>query len=123
MKRFRTVVFWAHLVTALGVGVVVFVMSVTGTLLMFQREITAWADHRSLNTAPPSAGAERIPPEALLRRVERATGDTVTSFTLRSDPSGAATVGLGPGRTLLVNAYTGEVVGRARPLCARSSRS
>ncbi|CAN5799823.1 hypothetical protein BH23GEM5_BH23GEM5_06000 [soil metagenome] len=51
MKLFRTVLFWCHLSVGVLAGVVVLVMSVTGVLLTYQRQITAWADVRGVDGA------------------------------------------------------------------------
>jgi uncharacterized iron-regulated membrane protein len=51
MKLFRTVLFWCHLSVGVLGGVVVLVMSVTGVLLTYQRQITAWADVRGVDGA------------------------------------------------------------------------
>lgn len=111
MKRVRIAVFWAHLFTARAVVSVVFVMAVTGVLLTYQREITAWADRRGFDAAPPSPGSEHLAASVLLGRVERATRDTATRLTVRSDPDAAVLVTLGTSGTVLANAYTGEVEG------------
>ena len=40
----RKTIFWLHLITGVVAGVVILIMSVTGVLLMYQKQITAWAD-------------------------------------------------------------------------------
>lgn len=46
----RRAVFWIHLGVGVVAGLVIFVMSVTGVLLTYQRQITAWADRTSLQS-------------------------------------------------------------------------
>jgi uncharacterized iron-regulated membrane protein len=111
MRLFRNVIFWAHLVTGLFVGVVVLIMSVTGVLLTYQRQITVWADTRGLNAGPPSPGAERLGPEALLARVREVEPGEPTSIKWHADPDRPVEVAYGRGRTLFVHGYTGEVLG------------
>jgi uncharacterized iron-regulated membrane protein len=111
MKRFRTLIFWTHLVTALCVGVVVLVMSVTGVLLAYQRQITAWADTRGLDAGPPAPGAARMSPEALLGAVRRSQTGTPTSLKWYADADRPAEVAFGREKTLFVSAYTGQVLG------------
>jgi len=111
MRLFRKVIFWAHLVTGLFVGVVVLIMSATGVLLTYQRQITAWADTRGLAAGPPTPGAERLGPEALLARVREVEGGEPTSIKWHADPERPVEVAFGRGRTLFVNGYTGEVLG------------
>ncbi len=44
--KLRSVLFWLHLACGVVAGVVIFIMSVTGALLTYQRQMTAWADMR-----------------------------------------------------------------------------
>ena len=117
MKSFRKVLFWSHLTIGVIGGLVILIMSVTGALLMYEKQITAWADTRNYQIAPPSAGAARLPVEALLAKVrESQAGATITTVTVRaetSEPVSVALTGAGPGaaRTIFVNPYTGDVMG------------
>ena len=54
VKAFRTLIFWLHLLTGLSVGIVVLIMSVTGVLLTYEKQMTRWADTRALDGAPPA---------------------------------------------------------------------
>ena len=73
-QRIRTVFFWLHLTAGLLAGVVVvLIMSATGVLLTFEKQLVYYADTR---THQPDAAAVRrapLPIDALLARV-RATG-------------------------------------------------
>lgn len=111
MRGFRAAVFWAHLLTGVAVGVVVFVMSVTGALLTFQRELTAWADTRGMHAGPPTPGALRLPAGELIRRAAEQRSAAPTAVTLRADPDAPASVAFGREGTVYVSAYTGEVLG------------
>src|SRR5689334_2541919 len=66
MKLFRSVLFWCHLTVGLSVAVVVVIMSATGVALTYQKQMTAWADARGLDGAPPQPGAQRLPIDSLL---------------------------------------------------------
>ncbi len=113
-QRFRKVVFWLHLTAGVVAGSVILVMSVTGTLLMYERQITEWADRR-LRSAP-TAGAARLGPEALLARATAARPDaTPSGLTVQADPAAPAAVSLGRGRNLYLDPYTGEVLGEGAP--------
>lgn len=111
MKLFRKLVFWTHLVTAVSAGLVILLMSVTGVLLTYQRQITAWADTRGLEAGPPSPGAARMAPDALLASVAAAHPGTPTSFKWAADADAPAQVAFGREKTLFVSAYTGQVLG------------
>ena len=55
--RLRSVLFWLHLACGVVAGVVILIMSVTGVLLTYQRQITAWADTRGYHIEPGAAAA------------------------------------------------------------------
>jgi uncharacterized iron-regulated membrane protein len=111
VRLFRPVLFWCHVVVAVCVATVVVIMSATGVLLTYQKQMTAWADRRAVVAGPPTAGAERLPVEELLRRASQSAGAAPTAITLRSRPDAAVEVSFGRERRELVNAYTGESLG------------
>ena len=43
MKLFRKIIFWCHLAIGVSAGVIILIMSVTGVLLAYEKQITAWA--------------------------------------------------------------------------------
>src|SRR3954447_21170048 len=102
----RKTLFWMHLCAGSIAGVVILIMSVTGVLLMYERQIVNWAD-RGFRHAPPVAGAARLPVETLLAK---AAGKP-SAITLRADARGPAAVEFGRERMLYLNPYTGEVLG------------
>ncbi len=55
-QRIRTVFFWLHLTAGLTAGVVVFIMSATGVLLTFEKQLIYYADTRAHQ---PDAAAVR----------------------------------------------------------------
>ena len=61
--RLRSIVFWLHLACGVVAGTVILIMSVTGALLTYQRQITAWADMRGYYSQPPPE-RERLPADA-----------------------------------------------------------
>ena len=44
----RSTIFWIHLVCGVAAGVVVLMMSVTGVILTYERQMLAWAEGTSL---------------------------------------------------------------------------
>lgn len=106
----RKILFWMHLTAGIVAGVVILIMSVTGVLLTYERQIVAWAD-RGYRSAPPSPGAPRLSVETLVAKVREQRPGMPATITLRSDPSAAAQFGFGREGTLFVNPYTGEVLG------------
>ncbi len=120
MKLFRKALFWCHLAVGVVGGVVILIMSGTGVLLTYEKQITAWADTRNYQITPPSVGAAKLSVEELLAKVrESQVGANITTVTMRADLSEPASVALaaasgagpGGGRTIFVNPYSGAVLG------------
>lgn len=111
MRLARSIVFWCHLAVGVVVAAIVVIMSATGVLLTYQKQITAWADTRGLATEAPSAEARRLPADSLLALVATETQITPTGLTVRSDRDAAVEVALGRDRRAFVNAYTGQALG------------
>lgn len=111
MRVLRKVVFWLHLIVGVSVAVVVVIMSVTGVLLTYQRQLTYWMDTRGLDAGPPRAGMGRLSADSLLASTARATKATPTALTLRRAANAPAEVALGRDRRVFVNVYTGAVLG------------
>jgi uncharacterized iron-regulated membrane protein len=119
MKRLRNVIFWMHLCCGVAAGVVVLIMSVTGAALTYEKQVLEWADRRAW-TASPQVDARQLPPETLLAKVVDAQpGAAPTGMTLRADPSAPATVTLDGNKTLLVDPYSGVIIGEP-PAALRS---
>jgi uncharacterized iron-regulated membrane protein len=111
MKSFRTILFWMHLACGAAAGVVILLMCVTGVALTYEKQMLEWADRRAW-TAPPSPGARQLSPETLLAQVAAARpGAAPIGVTLRADAAAPATVTLDGNTTLLVDPYTGAVIG------------
>jgi uncharacterized iron-regulated membrane protein len=108
--KLRTVIFWMHLPAGVIAGGIILIMSVTGALLAYEKQITTWAD--GYQVAPPRPGAPRLAVEALLARAREARPDaTPSSLTLRADPTAPAVVQLGRESMLFLDPYTGAVLG------------
>jgi uncharacterized iron-regulated membrane protein len=108
--KLRKIIFWLHLTAGLSAGMIVFVMSVTGVLLAFERQMIDWAE-RDLRVTPP-ANAMQLSVNELIAAAQAAAPDAAPSgFTLRSDPAAPAAVAFGRERTIFVSPYTGAVLG------------
>jgi uncharacterized iron-regulated membrane protein len=111
MKTFRSVLFWMHLACGAAAGVAILIMCVTGVALTYEKQMLEWADRRAW-TAPSQAGARTLLPETLLAKViEARSGAAPIGLTLRADANLPATVALEGNKTLLVDPYTGSIVG------------
>jgi uncharacterized iron-regulated membrane protein len=115
MKKLRRVIFWCHLLAGTLAGVVILLMSVTGVLLAYEKQISYWADTRQYHIAPPSSDARRLPVETLLARVRETQPANPSSITTRSAPDAPASFGYTGGRNIYVNPYTGEMLGEGSP--------
>lgn len=102
----RNIIFWIHLTIGVIAGLVILIMSVTGILLAFERQITDWAD-RDLRVDHP--GGTRLPLGEVLGRV-RDLG-TPSGLTAQSDPAAPLALNFGRERTVFVDAYSGAVLG------------
>jgi uncharacterized iron-regulated membrane protein len=128
MKTFRSVLFWIHLACGLAAGVVIFIMSVTGVALTYEKQMLEWADRRA-STASASGPSEfsgdlrrdqPLSPETLLARVAAGRADArPIAITLRADPQAPATVTIEGNKTLLVDPYSGRIIGEP-PAALRS---
>ena len=104
----RRVIFWCHLAAGLVAGTIVFIMSVTGVLLTYEKQIASWADTRAFRVAP---GDTRLPPDTIVSSARAAAGGAApTLLTMWSDPAAPAAVALAQ-RTIYVDPYTGRVLG------------
>ena len=112
MKAFRTILFWLHLATGVTVGTIVLIMSVTGVLLTYEKQLTRWADTRSLDGAPPAPNAPRLDVATLVARARATVDATPTAVAWRSGVDAPVAVAFGRERTVFVNGYTGEVLGQ-----------
>jgi uncharacterized iron-regulated membrane protein len=113
VKLFRKIVFWAHLVVGVAVGVVVLNFAVTGMTMTYQPQIEAWAEKKQRRVEVPASGAARLGIGEILAKVkEHNPKAKPASITLRSDPQASVAVGLGSeDGTLYVNPYTGGILG------------
>jgi uncharacterized iron-regulated membrane protein len=119
--RFRSILFWTHLAGGVTAGAIILLMSVTGVLLTYERQILAWADSGFQST--PSAGAVPLPLDVLVDRV-RSTDAKLrpTAVTVKSDPGAPVTIAAGQ-RTLFVDAYSGAILGESSRTGARAAMS
>lgn len=113
MKQFRKIIFWCHLTAGVSAGIVVLVMSVTGVLLAYERQITRWANTRNYQVTRASEDAARLPVLTLIADARQTKSDAAvpSTFTLRRDSTAPVEVGFGRDGTVFVNPYTGEVFG------------
>jgi uncharacterized iron-regulated membrane protein len=121
---FRKLVFWLHLVCGVVAGLVIGIMSFTGTALAFEKQLVAFAERDARRVTPPSADAKPLPLDELARRIRAQRPDHRPSgFVITRDPRAAIALsaggrGGGGGATaaaLFANPYTAELREAASP--------
>jgi uncharacterized iron-regulated membrane protein len=109
----RKALFWTHLVAGCIGGLVILIMSLTGVLLMYERQILANAERGAFRRAAPAAGAQRLPVEELLR-IAGSQGASLprdATLTLRADPREPAEISAGREGAVYYDPYTGQALG------------
>jgi len=107
----RRTFFWLHLTAGVLAGLVILVMSATGVLLAFEKQIIAFAERDLRATAADPARAP-LPLSQLVAAASAAAPDAKPSNILvRSDRHAPVAIAFGRERTLFVNPYTGAVLG------------
>ena len=114
MRRLRPLLFWLHLISGVIAGTVVLIMSVTGVLLTYQKQMTLWADLRGVEAGPPAPGALRLTPDSLLAIVTARESRTPSTVVWRNGAEMPVEVQFGREGRQYLSAYTGEVVGTGR---------
>jgi uncharacterized iron-regulated membrane protein len=84
-------------------------MCVTGVLLAFERQIISYAEQTF--RVDPSAGAQRLPLEALLEKGRAAARNGPTSIAWKSDPAAPVEIAVNRNQSLLLDPYSGAVLG------------
>jgi uncharacterized iron-regulated membrane protein len=108
--KVRTLIFWPHLMAGVLAGAVILLMSVTGVLLTYERQLIAWSDSH-LRSTVPSDGASRMPVETILANLRRTNPEVApTAVTVNSAPDAPVVLAVAQ-RTLYADAYTGVLLG------------
>ena len=114
MKSFRKVIFWLHLIGGITTGLVILVMSVTGLLLAWERQMTEAADVPAVSA--PASGQARLTVEELLAKVPAAKpGAALTELSMPRDEKAPARASFGRTATVYLNPYTGETMDALSP--------
>jgi uncharacterized iron-regulated membrane protein len=121
--KLRTLLFWPHLIAGVVAGTVILVMSVTGVLLTYERQLIEWSnsDYRS---QPPSPDARRMPVEDVLAAFAQLGIGDPTNVAVRSEATDPVIVSAGP-RTFYLDAVSSAKAVRgcvsSCPTCARGT--
>jgi uncharacterized iron-regulated membrane protein len=108
----RTFIFWPHLLAGVLTGAIILLMSVTGVLLTYERQMIAWSDshYRSVQS---QEGEAPLTVESLLTTLRRERPELeISAVTLAADPAAPVSITAGR-RTLYADAYTGRLLGES----------
>ncbi|MEP7381155.1 MAG: PepSY-associated TM helix domain-containing protein [Gemmatimonadota bacterium] len=115
----RRILFWTHLVAGVTASVIILVMSVSGVLLTYERQMIAAADLRAVvpRGAPTSASADATGPRRPLGELIRAARTALpeaspTSVQLSADPAAPVQVSFGREGSVYVDPTRATVLGR-----------
>jgi len=104
----RKLIFWSHLIVGIGVGVVIFIMSATGVLLTYEKQIIEWDESR--NGEYRKADQPRLSTDEILNVVRQMHPDEHHFYLRQVREKGRATpVWAGPQR-YLISSYSGEIL-------------
>lgn len=96
-----------HLCSGALAGLVIFMMSVTGTVLTYERQIQVWEDRSYFQE--PEVGAKQLSLDDLLFTANAEEDFTATSLQLASNESAPLMVRMGRTQTQFLNPYSAEI--------------
>lgn len=108
-EKMRKILFWLHLSAGSVAGIVILIMSLTGVLLMYEKQMVLWADTRNL---PPVVAdkTELLPTETLLSKARDIRNALPSAVLLQSDPSKPVQMTFGR-EFVYFDPYTGRELG------------
>ena len=105
----RKTIFWTHLVCGVLTGLVVIMMSATGVVLTYERQMLAWADRAQY--ADPAPGQAPLSIAELLDAASRQDPEfEARTLSLSKNPRAFAALGAGRSSSLRIDRYSGEVL-------------
>jgi uncharacterized iron-regulated membrane protein len=117
MKLLHKILFWSHLIAGVIAGTVIFLMSATGVLLMYEHQIVEYAERDGREITAPGGTARRLDLDDLVARVRAQNRDArPTGVVLRNEPTASVAVSFGRDGATYVNPYTGAVLGKGSKL-------
>ena len=112
MKLLHKIIFWSHLLAGIIGGIVIFIMSATGVILMYERQLVEYAERDVREVVPPGGGASRISLDELVAKARAQNPEArPTGIVLRNEPTASVAVGFGRQGAIYVNPYTGAILG------------
>jgi uncharacterized iron-regulated membrane protein/flavodoxin len=116
MKLLQNILFWSHLIAGVVAGAVIFLMSATGVILMYEHQVVEYAE-RDVREVVPPAGAARLSLDEIVAKARAQNLDArPTGVVLRNQPTASVAVGFGRDGAVYVNPYNGAVLGKESKL-------
>jgi uncharacterized iron-regulated membrane protein len=116
---FRSFIFWPHLVAGVLAGSIIFIMSVTGVLLTYEKQMLTWADG---SVRIQAANQSRLPIDELISRIRVAHSGALPSAITMSSAVDAPALATIRQTTWLVDPYSGATLGESAPRLRRFFR-
>ncbi len=109
----RDVLYRVHLVFAIATGIVILIISVTGTILAFRPQLIDFAEHK-IRYVTAADNSTQLSFNELISKVRQEYPDSKPrGLSVKYDSTAAVAVNLGKEEgTVYVNPYTGEVLGK-----------
>lgn len=109
VRLLRKIIFWLHLIAGCTAGIVILLMSLTGAILMYERQILEWMDGYTISA---NENVARLPLEDLAAKAAAANPkQPLTAITVEANQHDAVALAFGREATQYANPYTGELLG------------
>lgn len=116
MKLPHKILFWSHLLAGVIAGAVIFIMSATGVILTYERQMVEYAEREMREVVPPAGAAKLSLNELVAKARVHNPGARPTAVVLRNDPTASVAVGFGRDGAVHLNPYTGAALGKESKL-------
>jgi len=104
---FRKIIFWSHLISGVSAGLVILMMSVTGVLLTYERQILAWAEKSHYLPAEQVTEKQSLEQLHFIARTEHSE-IFPSSIVVLNDPGAPVTFSAGRSGGFSLNPVTGN---------------
>jgi uncharacterized iron-regulated membrane protein len=102
----RKALFWMHLSAGVSAGLIILMMSVTGVILTYERQLQTWEDGPYYTE--PEAG-QRLSIDELIAAANQTEGFEASSLIVNSEASAPFIARMGRSQTQHLNPYTGAI--------------
>ena len=104
----RKLIYWPHLISGVLAGIVIFLLSASGVILTYERQIIAWGENEYYQASPENA--QYLPMEEIANIARgQMNGADLRSIIIENNPE--APVVIRGDKYYYINPYSGEVLG------------